>query len=123
MSKIEEEKKQQELVAGKIKEMDTSAFTVHRMEVKEAVKHLKTDLDKGLTEVDAKKRLEEYGANELDKEEEKSLLARIMEQFEDILVQILLAAATISFIIALTGKCKIFIKAILGSQESKTHVE
>ena len=59
--------------------MDTSAFTVHRMEVKEAVKHLKTDLDKGLTEADAKKRLEEYGANELDKEEEKSLLARIME--------------------------------------------
>lgn len=45
MSKIEEEKKQQELVSGKIKEMDTSAFTVHRMEVNEAVKHLKTDLD------------------------------------------------------------------------------
>ena len=84
--------------------MDTSAFTVHRMQVDEAVKHLKTDLDKGLTEAEAKKRLEEYGANELDKEEEKSLLARIMEQFEDILVQILLAAATISFIIAITGK-------------------
>ena len=117
MSKIEEEKKQQELVSGKIKEMDTSAFTVHRMEVNEAVKHLKTDLDKGLTEAEAKKRLEEYGANELDKEEEKSLLARIMEQFEDILVQILLAAATISFVIALTGKYKIFIKAIHGSQK------
>lgn len=84
--------------------MDTSAFTVHRMKVDEALKHLTTDLAKGLTQAEAEKRLEQYGSNELEKEEEKSLLARIMEQFEDILVQILLAAATISFIIALTGK-------------------
>ena len=48
--------------------------------------------------------MEEHGANELDKEDDKSLFERIMEQFEDILVQILLAAATISFVIAITGK-------------------
>ena len=57
-SKIEEEKKQQELVSSKIKEMDTSAFTVHRMKVDEAVKYLTTDLDKGLTEAETAKRLE-----------------------------------------------------------------
>jgi hypothetical protein len=39
-SKIEEEKKQQELVSSKIQEMDTSAFTVHRMTIEESVKHL-----------------------------------------------------------------------------------
>jgi len=40
----------------------------------------------------------------LEAEEEKSLWERIVEQFEDILVRILLASATISFIIAVTGK-------------------
>ena len=84
--------------------MDTSAFTYHRQTVEETCKSLKTDLKKGLTEDEAKKRLAEYGSNELDKEDEKSLFERIMEQFEDILVQILLGAATISFIIAITGK-------------------
>ena len=84
--------------------MDISGFTIHRMTVEEACKNLKTDLDRGLTQKEAEKRLAEMGPNELDKEEDKSLFARIMEQFEDILVQILLAAATISFVIALTGK-------------------
>ena len=78
-SKVEEEKKQQALVSSKIAEMDTSNFTIHRMTVEGAAKHLKTDLDKGLTEAEATKRLGEYGPNELDKEEDKSLLARIME--------------------------------------------
>lgn len=44
-----------------------------------------------------------YGKNELDKEEEKSLWERIVEQFEDLLVRILLLAAIISFTIAVTG--------------------
>jgi len=39
----------------------------------------------------------------LEKEEETSLWERIIEQFEDLLVRILLLAATISFVIALTG--------------------
>ena len=52
----------------------------------------------------AKKRLEEYGPNELEAEPEKSLWERIVEQFEDVLVRILLASATISFVIAITGK-------------------
>ena len=58
----------------------------------------------GLTAVEARKRLETEGANELEAPEEKSLWERIAEQFDDILVKILLASATISFIIALTGK-------------------
>ena len=66
-------------MSSKIAEMDISSFTMHRMTVEGAVKHLKTDLDKGLTEAEATKRLGEYGPNELDKEEDKSLLARIME--------------------------------------------
>jgi Ca2+-transporting ATPase len=50
-----------------------------------------------------KSAVEKYGLNELEKEEEDSLWDKIKEQFEDLLAQILLAAATISFIIAITG--------------------
>ena len=39
----------------------------------------KTDLKKGLTSSEADKRLQEFGPNELDAEEDKSLWERIVE--------------------------------------------
>ena len=105
-SKIEEEKKQQELVSSKVAKMDTSKFTATQQTVEEALKEFEANLDKGLTSDEAKARLEKHGPNELDKEDEDSLWAKILEQFEDTLVQILLAAATISFVIAITGKSR-----------------
>ena len=65
---------------------------------------LKTNIKTGLTQVEAERRLKEYGLNHLDKEEEESLWEKVKESFEDLLVRILLLAAVISFIIALTGK-------------------
>ncbi|MCP6756522.1 cation-transporting P-type ATPase, partial [Klebsiella pneumoniae] len=41
-----------------------------------------------------------YGPNELPAEEGKSLLQLILEQFDDLLVKILLLAAIISFVLA-----------------------
>ena len=90
-----------------LQKLDTSKFDIHKLSVEAAVKKLETDLKKGLTKQEAAKRLEKYGPNELEAEEDKTLWERIVEQFEDILVQILLASATISFIIAITGKCNI----------------
>ena len=84
--------------------LDTSKFTVHQKSVQETASYLKTSLETGLSTKEIAARLEKYGHNELDKEEEKSLWERIVEQFEDLLVQILLAAATVSFVIAITGK-------------------
>lgn len=55
-----------------------------------------------MTDAEAKKRLETYGPNELEKKEKESIWSKIKEQFEDLLVRILLAAAVISFLIALT---------------------
>jgi len=60
-------------------------------------------LKRGLTQSEAEARLQKYGRNELDKEEEESLWDKIKEAFEDLLVRILLLAAIISFIIALLG--------------------
>ena len=84
--------------------MDTSKFGAHKLTVSEAAKHFETSMEKGLSSAEVEKRLAKYGSNELDDEPEKSLWERIVEQFEDILVRILLASATISFVIAITGK-------------------
>ena len=65
---------------------------------------LKTNLKTGLTQKDAEERVAKYGLNQLEKEEETSLWVRIIESFDDLLVKILLLAALVSFIIAVTGK-------------------
>ncbi|KAF6732045.1 Sarcoplasmic/endoplasmic reticulum calcium ATPase 1 [Oryzias melastigma] len=54
----------------------------------------------GLTPDQFKKNLEKYGYNELPAEEGKSIWELIIEQFEDLLVRILLLAACISFVLA-----------------------
>ncbi len=54
-------------------------------------------VEDGLDDVEAKRRLEKYGPNELKKPDPTSLLAMILEQFDDTLVKILLLAACVSF--------------------------
>ena len=61
---------------------------------------LKTDPDKGLSNDEVIKRREKYGKNELEAAPPKSLMALVLEQFEDMLVIILLAAAALSFVLA-----------------------
>ena len=53
---------------------------------------------------EAEDRLKKYGTNTLEHEDETSLWERIKEAFEDLLVRILLVAAIISFVFAITGK-------------------
>lgn len=54
----------------------------------------------GLTPDQVKRNLEKYGPNELPAEEGKTLWELVIEQFEDLLVRILLLAACISFVLA-----------------------
>ena len=57
----------------------------------------------GYTQQQAQKISKEVGKNEIPEEEGESILQKVMEQFQDTLVRILLAAAVISFILALTS--------------------
>ncbi|XP_053495826.1 ATPase sarcoplasmic/endoplasmic reticulum Ca2+ transporting 1, like [Ictalurus furcatus] len=54
----------------------------------------------GLTVDQVKRNFNKYGPNELPAEEGKSLWELVIEQFEDLLVRILLLAACISFVLA-----------------------
>ena len=67
------------------------------------LKELQTDAVNGLSQHEAKDRLEKYGLNELDKEEPESIWEKIKEQFEDILVRLLLLAAIVSFAVSQFG--------------------
>lgn len=57
-----------------------------------------TDLEKGLSPEQVKRLTEKYGPNELPVEEGKSIWQLVLEQFDDLLVKILLLAAIISFV-------------------------
>jgi Ca2+-transporting ATPase len=59
-----------------------------------------TNLTTGLTSSQVETAREEYGYNELDKEDATPLWKLVLEQFDDTLVKILLVAAAISFALA-----------------------
>ncbi|XP_013601870.1 PREDICTED: calcium-transporting ATPase 4, endoplasmic reticulum-type-like [Brassica oleracea var. oleracea] len=69
-------------------------------DVRECEDHFGVSAEKGLTTDDVAKRHQIYGLNELEKPEGTSLFKLILEQFNDTLVRILLAAAVISFVLA-----------------------
>src|SRR5262245_57504324 len=74
--------------------MDTSR--PYRRQADEVVAEFRSDLRRGLTDAEARSRLEQYGRNELAKETAVSAWRRFLEQFQDVLVVLLLIAAGIS---------------------------
>lgn len=59
---------------------------------------LAVDGSKGLSSAEVQKRRAEFGPNELDKEEGTPLWKLVLQQFDDLLVKILLGAAILSFV-------------------------
>ena len=98
--------------------------------VKEVETELKTNLENGLDDNEIKKRLNEYGSNELKGKKKKSTFAKILEQFKDFSIIILIIAAIISGIVGVAqGEgitdtivilIVVIVNAIIGvSQENK----
>ena len=71
------------------------------MGVPEVVALAKTDLKTGLTEEEAKIRLEKYGQNCFPEEPPTPILELIWGQFEDVMVRLLVVAAVVSLILAI----------------------
>ena len=71
----------------------------HGKSAEQTLEELKTDRE-GLSESEAQSRLTRYGENKLAEKKKKSMFLRFLEQFKDVMIIILIAAAIISFAVA-----------------------
>src|SRR4030042_5095224 len=83
--------------------------TWHSMEVETIIRDVDTDHYFGLSEDEARRRLTQYGHNELKKEKKTSSFTLFINQFKNILIIILLVAIVLS---ALVGE--VMDAAIIG---------
>ena len=70
------------------------------MSADDVVKSHGVTLAKGLTDAQVTELRAKYGSNELEQEEATPLWKLVLQQFDDLLVKILLAAASFSFVTA-----------------------
>lgn len=70
----------------------------------EALATLQTDAAAGLTDAEAAQRLQTTGPNRLREKKKKTNLQRFFDQFKDVMILILLAAAVVSFVVACRGE-------------------
>ena len=76
-------------------------YTMHAQQV---VEMLKSSTEIGLTEEEAKNRLNKYGENKLESAKKTNYFLKFLSQFKDVMVLILICAAIISLIFAIVQK-------------------
>ncbi|WP_297816219.1 calcium-translocating P-type ATPase, PMCA-type [uncultured Lactobacillus sp.] len=95
--------------------------------IPEVEKDLDTSLKTGLSNEEAKKRLDKYGENALASKKKRSIISRFFDQFKDFMIIVLIIAAIVSGIVAQEWTdaaiimIVVLINAILGTfQEAKS---
>jgi len=89
-------------------------LTFHNESVDTALKQLSSDPVSGLSSSKAEEALQTYGENKLKEKQKKNMISRFIDQFKDVMILILLAAAAISFVIAcIEGNPKEFFEPLL----------
>ena len=89
-------------------------MTAHAEKSEIVVQSLQSDPAKGLTEGQVQEKRAQHGENKLRGKKKKTNLQRFAEQFKDVMILILIAAAVISFVIAcVEGEPKEFFEPIL----------
>ncbi len=76
----------------------------HHDSIDQVLQSLSTNPTAGLTPEQVKERQAKYGPNKLREKPKKTTFQRFLEQFKDVMILILLAAAAISFVIACIEK-------------------
>lgn len=106
--------------------------SAHWMSVEDCLQSLQVVDGSGLSSLEAALRLQHYGPNELPEPAKKAWYMMILEQFQDRLVQILLAVATISSVLAmfdadphaltepLVIACILILNALVGIWQSRS---
>ncbi|MBA4538004.1 calcium-transporting P-type ATPase, PMR1-type [Bacillus aquiflavi] len=85
----------------------------YKKEIDETVQTLKTNLEAGLTNDEAKKRLEQYGPNTFQESKRPTLLKLLWEQMNSLLIYILMGAALISLVVGEVSDAVIILMVIL----------
>ncbi len=80
--------------------MNLIQMEFHHLQKEALIKKLNSDPLNGLTEAEAANRAEKYGENKLQEKKKKSNFSRFIDQFKDVMILILIAAAAVSFGIA-----------------------
>jgi Ca2+-transporting ATPase len=77
--------------------IDPVVADAHRMPAAAVVAALRSDAARGLSDAEARARLERFGRNELPAERRTPAWRRFVAQFEDVLILLLLVATAVSF--------------------------
>ncbi|MBQ2662381.1 MAG: cation-translocating P-type ATPase [Clostridia bacterium] len=86
----------------------------HSEEKDSLIKALETDLSRGLAESCISERRARFGENKLKEKKKKTTFQRFLDQFKDVMIIILIAAAVISFVLAcIEGETKEFFEPVL----------
>ncbi len=72
--------------------------------VDEVLKQLNSDPTNGLSQAKAEQLLSTHGLNKLTEKKKKTTLQRFLDQFKDVMILILIAAAIVSFVVACIEK-------------------
>jgi magnesium-transporting ATPase (P-type) len=68
----------------------------HAMNINDVLNELQSDMENGLSEKEANQRIEDYGPNEIPKGQTRSWWKRLLLQFHNVLIYVLMAAAIIT---------------------------
>lgn len=89
-------------------------MTVHSEDAQHVVQELHSDLIVGLTDEQVLEKRSRYGENKLREKKKRTCLQRFADQFKDVMILILIAAAAVSFAIAcIEGEPKEFFEPVL----------
>jgi len=91
----------------------TPGLAWHALDAAEAVAHLGTDADRGLTADEARRRLVQVGANRIAEHAETPLWRVALDQFKSLIVLLLLAAAAIAWALAERAEALAILAALL----------
>lgn len=89
-----------EILGSCVGAMAGECYPAWSRSVNQCLDHFEVDAKRGLSKNGVEKRRERYGWNELEKEPGKPMWKLVLEQFDDMLVKILLVAAFISLVLA-----------------------
>ena len=85
----------------------------HTLELSDLVRKLRSNINYGITNEEAKERLEKYGKNKIEDKKKETIFMKFIKQFNDIMIIILIISAIISAIVTKIDGSNDYIDSII----------